>query len=143
MRKGALAIGALCLLPLPLGAGDIPSVELPAPLARVLTDYEAAWQAKDAAALAALFVEDGFVLSRGVPPIRGRAAIARHYTGQGGPLSLRAFAFAADGATGYILGGYSRQEGEPDIGKFTLTLRRDLTGRWWIASDMDNGNSGR
>jgi len=82
MRKGALAIGALCLLPLPLGAGDIPSVELPAPLARVLTDYEAAWQAKDAAALAALFVEDGFVLSRGVPPIRGRAAIARHYTGQ-------------------------------------------------------------
>ena len=42
--------------------------------------------------LAALFAEDGFVLSSGVPPVRGRAAIRRHYEGQGGPLSLRALA---------------------------------------------------
>lgn len=134
-------MGALCVVPLPSSAEDIPSVELPAPLARVLADYQAAWQAKDAAALAALFTEDGFVLSRGAPPIRRREAIARHYAGQGGPLSLRAFAFAADGAIGYIVGGYSEGEGEPDVGKFTLTLRRDSTGRWWIVSDMDNGNS--
>ena len=119
----------------------LPSVQLPAPLARVLTDYETAWRGKDAAGLAALFSEDGFVLSNGVPPMRGRAQIERHYTGQGGPLALRALAFATDGAVGYIIGGFARREGEPDIGKFTLTMRTSRDGRWLIVSDMDNGNS--
>jgi ketosteroid isomerase-like protein len=120
-----------------------PSVTLPAPLARVLTDYERAWQAKDAAALAALFTPDGFVLSSGSPPVRGREAIQRHYTGQGGPLALRALAFATQGSIGYIIGGFSRQKDEPDVGKFTLTLRKEKDGRWRIVSDMDNGNSRR
>jgi len=106
----------------------------------VLTDYEAAWQQKDARALAALFAEDGFVLSSGVPPVRGREAIEKHYTGQGGPLSLRAFAYSTDGSIGYIIGGFARQKGAPDIGKFTLTLRKSEEG-WLIRSDMDNGNS--
>jgi ketosteroid isomerase-like protein len=88
-----------------------------------------------------LFTEDGFVLSSGTPPVRGRSNLERHYTGQGGPLALRAFAFATDGAAGYIIGGFARREGEPDIGKFTLTLRKGRDGRWLIASDMDNGNS--
>ena len=126
-----------------VGADEVPSVSLPAPLARVLTDYEAAWQKKDAAALASLFTEDGFVLSNGVPPVRGRAAIEKHYAGQGGPLALRAFAFASEGATGYIIGGFTRHKGDPDIGKFTLTLRKEQDGRWLIVSDMDNGNSRR
>lgn len=119
----------------------LPSVALPKDLARVLTDYEAAWRNKDAAALGALFAEDGFVLSGGAPPVRGRAEIQRFYTGRGGPLSLRALAFAAKGPVGYIIGGYARNAGEPDIGKFTLTLRKDHGGRWLIVSDMDNGNS--
>jgi ketosteroid isomerase-like protein len=123
--------------------GPLPSVEPPAPLARVLTDYESAWQKKDAAALAALFTEDGFVLSSGVPPVRGRAQIEKHYTGQGGPLSLRGLAYATEGAIGYIIGGFARKKGEPDIGKFTLTLRKGADGRWLIMSDMDNGNSRR
>jgi ketosteroid isomerase-like protein len=104
-------------------------------------DYESAWQRKDARALAALFAEDGFVLSNGVPPVRGRAAIEKHYSGQGGPLSLRALAHATEGSTGYIIGGFARRRGEPDIGKFTLTLRKGSDGRWLIVSDMDNGNS--
>ena len=52
-----------------------PSIELPAELKRVLTDYEKAWTARDAKALAALFTEDGFVLTNGQPMARGRAAI--------------------------------------------------------------------
>jgi ketosteroid isomerase-like protein len=84
---------------------------------------------------------DGFVLSSGVPPVRGRDEIQRHYTGQGGPLSLRALAFATDGSVGYIIGGFARHAGEPDIGKFTLTLRKESGGRWVIMSDMDNGNA--
>ena len=119
------------------------SVTLPAPLARVLSDYELAWRNKDAAALAALFAEDGFVLSNGVPPVRGRLQIQKQYIGAGGPLALRALAFAAEGSVGYIIGGFSRQKGEPDIGAFTLTLRKSADGRWLIMSDMDSGNSRR
>ena len=136
-----LVLSALGGTPLRVHAAEPPSVDLPSHLARVLTEYEAAWQGKDAAALASLFAEDGFVLSSGVPPVRGRAAIEKHYTGQGGPLSLRALAYATEGSTGYIIGGYARRKGEADVGKFTLTLRKNEQGRWLIMSDMDNGNS--
>ena len=145
----AAIVGTLSLLCAAFSAAQspepapLPSITLPAPLARVLADYEQAWQAKDAAALAALFAEDGFVLSSGSPPVRGRAAIQSHYTGQGGPLALRALAFATEGSIGYIIGGFSRQKDAPDVGKFTLTLRKDKGGRWQIVSDMDNGNSRR
>jgi ketosteroid isomerase-like protein len=117
------------------------SVELPRPLARVLTDYETAWRNKDAAALAALFAEDGFVLSPGHPPVRGRDRIEKRYEGSGGPLALRALAFATEGSIAYIIGAYAKEEGRPDIGKFTLTLKKGADGRWLIMSDMDNGNS--
>lgn len=132
---GGLPAIAACQEPEPQ-----PDVKLPPELARVLTDYEAAWARKDAAALALLFAEDGYVLPGGRPPVRGRAAIQQHYTGQGGPLALRAFAFAAEGNVGYILGGYGSKRGAPDDGKFTLTLRKDAGGRWLIYSDMDNSN---
>lgn len=67
-----------------------PSVPLPPELARVFRDYEWAWQARDAAALAVLFTEDGMTLSSGRPLRRGRSAIQEGYAGSGGPLSLRA-----------------------------------------------------
>jgi ketosteroid isomerase-like protein len=118
-----------------------PTIALPPELARVLTDYERLWTHRDSAALAALFTEDGIVLSPENPMVRGRAAIARFYRGPGSPLSLRAVAYAMEGSVGYIIGGFSRQAGAPDVDKFTLTLRRDATGRWLIQSDMDNGNS--
>jgi ketosteroid isomerase-like protein len=117
-----------------------PSIVLPAELARVLTEYEAAWKVGDAAALANLFTEDGFVLSNGTAPVKGRAAIQKLYTSDGAPLSLRAFAYATNGDTGYIIGGYGREAGKPDDGKFTLTLRKSANGRWLIVSDMDNSN---
>lgn len=116
-----------------------PSVTLPPALDRVLRDYERHWTAKNAKELAALFAEDGFVMAGGRDMVRGRAAIEQHYTGQGGPLFLRAVAFSINGDTGYILGGYTDQSGAPDRGKFTLTLKR-VKGKWMIFSDMDNGN---
>jgi ketosteroid isomerase-like protein len=121
-------------------AAPEPSTSLPPDLQRLLADYEAAWRARDAAALAALFAEDGFVLPGGHPLERGRAAIRQFYAKAGGPLSLRALAYAAEGTVGYIIGAYARQAGGEDVGKFTLTLRRQPGGRWLIMSDMDNSN---
>ena len=122
-------------------AEPLPSVELPPALDRVLRDYERAWSGGDAAALAALFTEDGFVLQSNRAPIRGRAAIEALYRGQGGgDLHLRALAFATADSVGYIIGAYGYGEAPADRGKFTLTLRRGPDQRWLIASDMDNGS---
>jgi len=117
-----------------------PLVTLPPELARVLADYEKAWVAEDEKALAALFAADGFVLSSGQPPVRGRKQIEQHYEDSGGPLALRALDFAIEGSVGFIIGGYTQHRGDPDIGKFTLTLRKNSDGHWLIKSDMDNGN---
>ena len=118
-----------------------PSVALPPELDRVLRDYEEAWRAKDPKALAALFTEDGFVLSSGRPPVRGREAIEERYRKSGGPLTLRALAWSTEGSLGYIVGAFAMAADLPDMGKFTLTLQRDPDGHWLIFSDMDNGNT--
>ena len=147
--RRALYIAALLLagaLPAlgqqPTPAAPLPSIALPPALDRVLRDYERGWRARDAAALAGLFTEDGFVLSNGRPPVRGRAAIRLAYADSGGPLTLRAFAYSTEGSVGYIVGGFARAAGEPDMGKFVLALRKEA-GRWLIAADMDNGNVSR
>ncbi len=120
---------------------ELPSVVLSPELDRVLRDYEAAWRRGDAAALAALFTEDGFILQGGRAPVRGRGAIQMAYTGQGGgPLRLRALAAATADTVAYIIGAYGYGDTPGDQGKFTLTLRRAADGRWLIFSDMDNTN---
>ncbi|WP_239668849.1 YybH family protein [Stenotrophomonas maltophilia] len=120
-------------------AQPLPDAALPAPLDRVLRDYEQAWRTGDARALAALFAEDGFVLQSNQPPVRGRSAIEAAYDGQGSsPLRLRALAYSMEGNTGYIIGAYGYGNTVGDTGKFTLTLRRAGDGPWLIFSDMDN-----
>ena len=116
----------------------MPSIILPDGLDRVLRDYEHAWRAGDAEALAQLFTPDGFVLATGEPPVRGRASIRRAYQGQRGSLVLRALAFATADTVGYIIGAYRYEPATGDQGKFTLTLRRGPRRRWFIASDMDS-----
>lgn len=119
----------------------LPTAALPAELDRVLRDYEKAWRTRDANGLSQLFADDGFVLQGGKPPVRGRAAIARAYAGQGGgALTLRALAFATQDTVGYIIGAYAYGDSTGDVGKFTLTLKRARGGRWLIFSDMDNAS---
>ncbi len=84
-----LAVGAGSSLCQQVPKSADASIGLPPELARVLTDYETGWKAGDAVTLARLFTEDGFVLSPGKPPVKGRAAIEKLYTGKGSPLSLR------------------------------------------------------
>ena len=151
MLKRAILLAALTLVssgnllaqPDRPAASPLPSVTLPPELDRVLRDYEREWQARSAAGLAALFVEDGFVLQAGKPPVRGRAAIMEAYRSAGGPLVLRGLAFSVDGTAGHIIGAYSYGAGAADVGKFILLLRREPGGPWRIVADMDNGNGAR
>lgn len=143
MRNAVMCLAFAFLFAAPARGQDMasaqPSVQLPPELGRVLRDYETRFRI-GGDTLAALFAEDGFVLPTGRPPIRGRASIARYYSRAGGPLVLRAIAFATDGDIGYILGGYGYEDSSADMGKFTLTLRKGTDGRWLIFSDMDNSN---
>src|SRR5688572_21312518 len=117
MIRPVLAIAILSLA-FSAVAQDLPSVTLPAPLERVLRDYERAWEGKDPAGLAALFAEDGFVMSNGKPAVRGRTAIREGYANAGGPLELRALSYATNGNVGYIIGAYGHRDGKGDTGKF-------------------------
>lgn len=122
---------------------DLPAeIELPAEMDRVLRDYEAGWRASDSEALAAIFTPDGFILRPGNRPVRGRSNIEEAYRGSGGALILTAYDFGADGNVGYIIGGFRYSPDGPDLGKYTLTLRKLEDGRWYIQSDMDNSNGG-
>jgi len=152
LLRSCLVLGTSCLVaslvPLaslmaqataPAAPAPLPSVTLPPALERVLRDYERAWAAKDAATLAALFAEDGFILQMNRPPVRGRAAIQTAYAEQsGGELRLRALAYATADTVGYIVGAYGFGDSPAEVGKYTLTLRRARDGRWLIFSDMDN-----
>src|SRR2546425_11636060 len=138
-----IAAFAVVLAIAALAAGDPPvnpgSYEpLPPELNRALRDYERAWRAKDASALADLFAEDGFVLSDGSPPAKGREAIRRAYANAGGPLWLRSVGHATDGDVGYIIGVFGHKQDGAVAGKVILALRRRAGGPWLIAADMDN-----
>jgi len=152
MNRTIFAIAALCLmLPGSLFAQnppelatvkELPDSALPPDLDRVLRDYERAWRAGDAKAIAALFTEDGILLQDYRPPVRGRTAIQAVYEGQqGSPLRLRALAYAGGDTVGYIVGGYRYGDAPHDIGKFTITLKRAPGKPWLISSDMDNMNN--
>jgi ketosteroid isomerase-like protein len=153
MNRSILAIAVLSFMlvtgplfgqnvPGPAASTELADVALPPQLDRVLRDYERAWRAGDAVALASLFAEDGFVLQNNRPPVRGRPAIQAAYENQGGgPLRLRALAFSSCDTTGYIIGAYGYGDTPGDTGKFTLTLRRTPGEPWLIFSDMDNPNA--
>jgi ketosteroid isomerase-like protein len=138
MRK--VLLGCVLFIAVAANAQEsLPSVKLPAELDRVLRDYEQAWHAHDAAGLANLFAEDGFVLAGRKPPVRGREAIRAAYAKSGGPLALRALQHATSGDVGYIIGAYG-QDTSKDTGKFVLALKK-VNDKWFIAADIDNGNS--
>jgi ketosteroid isomerase-like protein len=147
----AFAVFGLMLVAVPLLAQhtpepsmstELPDTALPPDLDRVLRDYERAWRAGDAKAIASLFTENGVLLQNNRPPIRGRPAIQATYEGErGGPLRLRALAFAAGDTVGYIVGGYRYGDALQDMGKFTITLERAPGKAWLISSDMDSMNA--
>lgn len=117
----------------------LPSVTLPPELDGVLRDYEAAWQAGNANALASLFTEDGLVQTRS-GWVQGHEDIATAYQNASGELKLRAVSYAVQDTVGYIIGAYRYGEETEDRGKFILALRRAPNKPWLIAADLDRGN---
>ena len=117
-------------------AASVTPITLPAELDRVLRDYERHWRARDMPALAALFLEDGFVPSR-QGWVRGRPGIqARYASMAGGDLRLAALAYSVSATVGYIVGTYGYGEAA-HTGKFVLALQRTGNGPWLIAADID------
>ena len=119
----------------------LPTVDLPAELARVLRDYERHWQGGRPEALAALFTEEGLVARRG-GWIRGTERLQEALTGTSSSLRLRPVAYAMNGDVGHIVGayGYATEPGVPDRGMFILALRKGHDGRWLIAADLDGSS---
>lgn len=146
LLKSTVLLATLCIAaPAAVTAQEtppaqLPSVTLPPELDRVLRDYERHWGSGDEAALAGLFAEDGFILQNGRPPVQGRANIQQAYATSSGRLRLRALSYAAGDSVGYIIGAFGYGEGDRDVGKFVLALRRAPGGPWRIAADIDNSN---
>lgn len=136
-----LSIGSVPTAVAQGAAPPLPSVMLPPELDRVLRDYERAWENGDAAALAGLFTQDGFVPT-GSGWVRGADAIREAYARAGGALRLRALAYAVQDTVGYVVGAYryADDSSTADRGKFVLALRRSPAGPWRIAADLDNTN---
>ena len=142
-------LATLALLAFPLTArgqaqstpAALPSVQLPAELDRVLRDYEKAWRASDGAGLSELFADGRVVMTNSGRAVMGRAAVRELYSRGGGPLFLRAVAYAMDDTVAYIIGGYAVREGENDAGTYVLTLVRPTrAGKWLISADMDRAH---
>ncbi len=113
------------------------AIELPNELARVLRDYEKAWRARDADALARLFADEATVLTNTGNVVVGRNAVRDIYAGSGGTLFLRAYSYAASGEVAHIIGGYALEANGPDVGTYVLALVRRGNGPWLIAADLD------
>ncbi|VXB74900.1 SgcJ/EcaC family oxidoreductase [Massilia sp. 9I] len=143
MRQLLIALNLAAVLAMPAAsaiAQSLPSVPVPAEVDQILRQYERAWAANDAAALAALFAPDGFALPSSQPPARGHTAIEQAYSGGGGqPTTLRALDYRAAGDLAYVVGAYGPAGQQRDHGKFVLVLRK-VDGRWLIAADIENGN---
>jgi ketosteroid isomerase-like protein len=140
--KKIICMSALAACSAGAAAQQLPSVQLPPELDRVLRDYEKHWSANKPADVAALFTADGMALPNGSPPAVGAAQIAAAYARHAGkPLALRAMHYTASADMAYIIGGFASAAGAPDGGKFVLVLKKGADGKWMIAADMDNMNA--
>jgi ketosteroid isomerase-like protein len=141
MRLPRLVPLLIALAAAPAFAQAPATAAVPAPVQDLLRQYERAWKAKDAPALAALFTADGLALPNGRPPATGRAAIEAEYAqNAGSDLLLRPIAFAESGELATVVGMFRLAPAQPELGKFVLVLRRQADGTWRVVADIDNLN---
>lgn len=116
----------------------LPPVTLPADVDRVLKDFARHWHARDEAAFAELFTENG-VMQYGDAWRRGRAAIRiAQLDSKGADLKLWAQQFEVHDSVAYIIGSYGHRTRADlaDLGRLHWTLRKERDGVWRIAASM-------
>jgi uncharacterized protein (TIGR02246 family) len=148
MTAGILAGGLTAMTPMRGGMVGLPPTE--AEITRIADSYAAAMNRGDAAAMAAVYAEDGVEMPPGRPAVRGRAAIeAYHRQELAGPLKLSNFTLSASdtrvtGDVAYTT-GTSRITATPpggappveSTGKYVVVLRRQ-GGAWKAAYAIYN-----
>lgn len=125
----------------PCGAEDVESA-----IAARATAWEKAFNAGDAAGIAALYTRDALLLPPNAQSITGRAAIEAFWSGAledplNGTLESLEIEPAGDGAA-YEIGAYtvSNPAGETlDTGKYMIIWQRD-GGDWFISKDIWNSD---
>jgi len=114
--------------------------------------YVAAWRAGNAAAVTALYDDEGQVLYPNGPAVEGEAEILAYFQGFFGEFSQAEFQLTSTevqvaGPWAFDRGTY-RWKGVPrdggaafvDHGKYLVVLRQQVDGSWKVYRDMDNSD---
>ena len=121
-------------------------------IVKALDGYLDAVLARDAARVAALYVEDAAELPDFEPVVKGRSAIERRYRAMfASPVRITEFTFTHDeaviqGDLAYDVGTYRQRRAMPDgtvvtdIGKHVVILKRNQ-GEWRAAYVIYNGDA--
>jgi uncharacterized protein (TIGR02246 family) len=142
-RRIAAGLAVLALAaPLPAFAQ---AMDLRTEIAKVSEAWQAAYNAGDAAALAALYAEDATILPPGGDAVSGRAAIQAHFAeelAQGAKSTLTLREVIGHGDMAIEIGGWSAETPDGthlDHGKY-MTVYRKVGGAWLLTRDMWNSS---
>ena len=116
------------------------------PALNLAPQWEAAFNAKDAAKIASLYAEDAVVMPPDQPIVKGRANIEAHWHGeiqQGGTkMKLTPVESALSGSQAFEVGTsmMTLPGGHTDRGKYVAILKR-VGNEWKIAYDIYNSDA--
>jgi uncharacterized protein (TIGR02246 family) len=144
MRKAGLLI-ALALLAMPATALAQHDDHGKAALKKMSPNLQSAFNAGDAAAVAALYTEDGAIYPPNMPAARGRAAIQEYWTAaieSGATVELTTQKMYGMGETATEVGAYSLTAPDGshiDHGTFMVVYKME-GGEWKMDSDIWNSD---
>ena len=114
--------------------------------ANLSKDWEVAYNARDAARVAALYAEDGMVMPPNTAGAQGREAIEAYIKKDmataPGKLEIKTDVQGSDGNLGFARGTYQFIDGDGkvvDKGKW-VEVRKKINGKWYIYSDIWNSD---
>jgi uncharacterized protein (TIGR02246 family) len=116
------------------------------PAINTAPQWQAAFNAKDAAKIASLYAEDAVVMPPDRPIVKGRANIEAHWKGeiqQGGTnVKLNPVESAISGSQAFEVGTMTMTlpGGQTDRGKYVAILKR-VGNEWKIAYDIYNSDA--
>ena len=110
--------------------------------------WEKAYNARDAAGVAAVYTEDGVVMAPGAETVQGREAIQALIeqdlsANEGNTLHIDSVEHAMSGDLGFARGTYSVTDADGntvDTGKW-VEVRKKVDGKWYIHRDIWNSDS--